>query len=80
MCTATSWRSRSLAGCAVGNNIARDMTKCDTCGNWWSTDGEMTTCPCGGRLLIVNMEEHMKTLPRSPYDPSKDKADKKDKK
>jgi predicted nucleic acid-binding Zn-ribbon protein len=56
--------------------MVSEMCKCTACGRWWSTNtGSQevrTHCPCGGTLQIVNMTEHAKTLPYSPYDPSKD--------
>ena len=57
----------------VGGEVHRAMTRCKACRSWWSTDGkDITSCPCGGELEVVDMEAHAKTLPKVPYDPSKD--------
>lgn len=57
----------------MADNTYREMCRCVDCKRWQSTDGKNTTCGgCGGDLEIVNMDEHYKTLPRAPYDPTKD--------
>jgi hypothetical protein len=48
------------------------MCRCAICRSWWSTDGNLRACPCGGELEGVNMDEHLKTLPVAlPPDPVK---------
>jgi hypothetical protein len=51
----------------VADNIYRQMTRCTICKAWWSTSGELTSCPCGGDLEAVDMEKHIAGLPRKPY-------------
>lgn len=58
-------------------NLDSSMLRCTTCGRWWGAAVQYAdwkaTCSCGGALAIANMDEHLATLPRAPYDPSKDK-------
>jgi hypothetical protein len=55
--------------------IDRTMMRCRSCSRWQSFGpGDALACGnCGsGELAVVDWDAHHKTLPRAPYDPSKD--------
>jgi hypothetical protein len=48
-----------------GGEVVSVMARCIECAHWWShrDDAKNPTCPCGGRLLSVDMEAHVAALP-----------------
>jgi hypothetical protein len=64
----------------INLQVERIMSKCETCGAWWSASSgypkpppSLTRCPCGGLLRAVDMEAHLAGLPKKAYDVDKDK-------
>jgi hypothetical protein len=40
--------------------------RCMECRRWWSgepVNGRIQRCACGGELMVVDMVEHMETVP-----------------
>jgi DNA-directed RNA polymerase subunit RPC12/RpoP len=55
-----------------GNRVIhRPMTRCATCRAWWSIaeDDPDPKCPCGGRLVIVDVEKEAAHLDYKPFVP-----------
>jgi hypothetical protein len=46
------------------------MMRCATCKRWWSGAPlvgpvhDSQHCPCGGELVVVDMESHLASLPK----------------
>lgn len=47
--------------------VIRVMCRCDICRLWWSEWEDQiatATCPCGGKLVQVDMDVHISLLPK----------------
>lgn len=46
--------------------IERPLHRCNACSAWWTVAwGESKKCPCGGELVLVDMEKHLASLPKA---------------
>ena len=67
--------------------VNRVMVRCGHCRAWWSIDQQagptrdpdpdQQTCPCGGALIVIDMDRYIQTLPKKAYDLTKDDRGKK---
>jgi hypothetical protein len=60
--------------------VNRAMTRCGNCQAWWSVhpdDPNRRNCPCGGVLMVIDMDRYIQTLPKKAYDLTRDDRGKK---
>lgn len=54
--------------------IVRPMMRCGLCARWWSGEPingmAWQMCPCGGELVVVDMESHLASLPKKVDTPA----------